>query len=424
MKCEKSDGHERRHYRTKLAAPLLFALSCGLAPGGFAKSAREPGAGGGARVEVLPTPAPSQSQTPFLAAASDGLYLSWLEKTPQGHQLRVSRWTGRSFAKPSTVRASDRFFANWADFPSILPLGSGRLAAHWLEKSAPGTYDYDVWIAVSSDEGKSWTKPSKPHRDQTAGEHGFVSLVPRGSGDERGFAAVWLDGGNFKKGAEGNEMALRFTSYDGTKYGDDVLLDPRVCDCCQTAMAPTASGLFVAYRDRSPEEIRDIAFVRLVDGRWTAPQTLYSDDWHLTGCPVNGPQVASVGDHVVVTWFTASKNDPRVQLVVSENGGKSFSGPIRVDDGKPLGRVDVVLLGGDAYVSWIEKTEGRGAEVRARRIRKNGKSSESVVVARTGADRTSGFPRMESFDGSVFVSWTDSQRQGPSRVRLARVVPE
>jgi hypothetical protein len=377
------------------------------------------------RVEVLPTPAPFQSQTPFLAAA-DRLYLSWIEKTAEGHQLQLSQWTGRSFARPSTVRASGRFFANWADFPSVLPLGSGRLVAHWLEKSAQGTYDYDVWIALSSDDGKTWTKPSRPYREESAGEHGFVSLVGQGPPGGHGFAAVWLDGRSFKKDSEatGKEMALRFASFDGARYGEEVVLDERVCDCCQTAMAPTASGLFVVYRDRSLEEIRDISYVRLVNGRWTEPQLLHADDWHLTGCPVNGPQAASDGDHVVVTWFTASKNDPRVQLVASDDGGKTFSGPVRVDDGKPLGRVDVVLLGTDAYVAWIERGEGHGGEVRARRIGKNGKSSESFVVARTGADRTSGFPRMAVFDGSVFVSWTDSQRQGPSRVRLARLVPE
>ena len=70
--------------------------------------------------------------TPFLTATEDGLWLSWLERVEDGHALRFSTWDGEGFGPPSTIHTSDHFFANWADFSSILSFGDSRLAAHWL----------------------------------------------------------------------------------------------------------------------------------------------------------------------------------------------------------------------------------------------------------------------------------------------------
>jgi hypothetical protein len=372
------------------------------------------------RVERIPNPAGEESLTPFLAGDGSGLHLSWLEKTAEGHVLRYARWDGARFTEPSTVRASDRFFANWADFPSVLPFGEGRLAAHWLEKSAAGTYEYDVLVSISDDGGKSWSPGAKPHQDGTLSEHGFASLVPEG----KGFRMVWLDGRNFRKDAADNEMALVSAAFDGTAFTGETLLDPRVCECCQTAMAPVDSGFFVAYRDRSSQEIRDIASVRFDSGKWSEPRSLSDDGWHLTGCPVNGPQAAGDGRRLALAWFTASKDDPRVSLVFSDDGGDTFGAPIRVDAGRALGRVDVEILDGGAVVTWLGRAE-RGGEVLARRVSFEGDSSEILTVAATGADRASGFPRIASFQGRIYAAWTESvSRQGPSRIRLARLAFE
>jgi hypothetical protein len=372
------------------------------------------------RVEPLPSPAAEESLTPFLSASTRGLHLSWLEKTAKGHRLRYARWDGSRWTEPSTIRSSDRFFANWADFPSVLPFGEGRFAAHWLEKSASGTYEYDVFIAISDDGGKTWGPGEKPHRDGTLSEHGFVSLAREGDG----FRAVWLDGRNFRNDAADDEMALMSTGFDGTSFVEETSLDSRVCECCQTAMAPIEGGFFVAYRDRSPEEIRDISGVRFAAGRWSEPRTLVNDGWHLTGCPVNGPQVAADGNRLALAWFSASKDDPRVQVVFSDDGGETFGEPLRVDSGQALGRVDVELLGSDALVSWLARAN-RGGEIRARLISASGGGSESITVARTGADRASGFPRTAGYQGAIYVAWTENaSRQGPSRVQLARLVLE
>lgn len=409
MKSQKADCHERRHYSVNpwVVVVLLGVFGDAVASDRF-------------RVEPMASPAAEESLTPFLAGSPGGLHLSWLEKTGDGHRLRYARWDGAKFTEPSTIRTSNRFFANWADFSSVLPFGEGRLAAHWLEKSAGGTYEYDVFVAISDDGGKTWGPGKKLHRDEALSEHGFVSLAREGGG----FRAVWLDGRSFKKDAADNEMALMSTGFDGTAFVEETPLDSRVCECCQTAMAAIEGGFLVAYRDRSPDEIRDIGIVRFASGRWSEPRTVVGDGWRLTGCPVNGPQVAADGNHLALAWFTASRDDPRVQVIFSEDGGETFGAPVRVDSGQALGRVDVELLGRDAVVTWLARAT-RGGEILARRISPSVGASESVTVARTGADRASGFPRTASYQGTIYVAWTEnSSRQGPSLVRLARLVLE
>lgn len=369
---------------------------------------------------ILDTPASQESLTPHLASSDDGVVLSWLDRTEDGHDLRFSQWDGTYFSDARTIHSSDHFFANWADFASVVPVGDGRLVAHWLEKAAGGTYEYDVWIATSDDDGRSWSEPARPHRDGTLSEHGFVSMVAQG---DRGVGAVWLDGRKFKKGANDNEMTLRFTSMlDSGAFGDEALLDGRVCECCQTGMAATSNGLFVAYRDRSAAEIRDISYVRRVDGEWSEPTTLHEDGWHLEGCPVNGPQVSADGRRVAVAWFTAAEGTPRTYVVFSDDEGASFGEPVRFDDGKPVGRVDVEWLGDDVVVSWAERLEGRDGEVRMKRVSTDGDIGSAVVIAKTGSGRASGFPRIARFQGELFVSWTESyERNGASRVRVGKL---
>jgi hypothetical protein len=93
-----------------------------------------------------------------------------------------------------------------------------------------------------------------------------------------------------------------------------------------------------------------------------------------------------------------------------------------VDDGRPLGRVDVVVRAdGAALVSWLEQAEKGGALLRVRRIAPDDAPGDAVTVADASAARSSGFPRMVESGGDVVVAWKDPSE--PARVRTAVVVP-
>jgi hypothetical protein len=398
-----------------LAAAVGTVVAAGADPNTTAEASPHP-----ALLDSLRSPAGPGAAEPNLTVGSDGrFYMSWLEPADSGFALRFSVFDGRDWAAARTIRSGRDFFVNWADFPSIATFADGRLAVHWLQRTGTATYAYEVRVAMSSDEGQTWSAPVVPHTDASPQEHGFVSLWREG--DKLG--AVWLDGRKYDKEGRSpqNEMTVVSTTLDAAgKTGAEVTLDGRVCDCCQTSAAMTANGPIVVYRDRSADEIRDIYFVRRVKGKWSAPAAVHRDAWRINACPVNGPAVDARANRVAVAWFTAANDSPRVKLAFSSNGGARFSPPQRIDDGNPAGRVDVALLpDGGALVTWVERTGGDTAAVRVRRVHRNGKSAAPVTIAASSAARASGFPRMAIAGEHVMFAWTSPGR--PSAIRVARL---
>ena len=378
-------------------------------------------------VREIDSPAGASSGEPNLFTAPDGrVFLSWIEAVANGgHALRFAIRESGKWSSPLSVIESGNLLANWADFPSLTMTADGSLVAHWLVKAPADRHAYDINIARSTDGGKTWSKPFTPHRDNTATEHGFVSMLPlRGAR----VGALWLDGRQFAKAASNNghdghgpstnEMTLRWAAIDKTgEFSEEAVLDARVCDCCQTSAALTSEGPAVVYRDRSTEEVRDISIIRLVKGRWTEPRSIHADGWTIEGCPVNGPSIAADGKRVAVSWFTAAKASQRVNVAFSADAGASFGQPVQVDEGSPVGRVQVQLLGdGSALVCWLERT-AKGGEIKVRRVRHDGSRDQALTVAVAGVARATGFPRMTRAGEEIIFAWTDAS--SPSHVRLA-----
>lgn len=400
---------------TRTAALLTLAALAACA-------AAEPDAPSEAAAEEIVTPAAAGSMGASLTTGPDGrVYLSWIEPAPDSaHALRFAALGEAGWSEPRTVASGRGWFVNWADFPSLEVLEDGRMAAHWLRRSGAATYAYDVVAAVSSDSGRSWTAGATPHADGTETEHGFASMWPEEGG---GVGIAWLDGRETGGGHDGHGglMTLRHAvlGADGAP-APDVLVDGSVCDCCQTGAAMTAEGPIVVYRDRTADEVRDVYVTRRVAGAWTPGRPVHRDGWTIPACPVNGPQVAAEGRRVAVAWFAAPDDSARVQVAFSDDAGATFRAPVRLDEGRALGRVDVILLdGGDALVSWMEAAEDGAAAVRVRRVSAEGRAGPARTVATSGGARSSGFPRMAAGGGHAVLAWTATGE--PSGVRTARI---
>jgi len=413
---------------------LLAGLFAGLASCGQSESGRDAAAGVGGMVSEIPLPVEGPGGEPNLFVGADGrVYLSWINYSDDTTDvLLFATLEGDRWSTPRSIAAGSDWFVNWADFPSLAVYPGGEaLAAHWLAKSAGGTYDYDVHISQSTDGGQSWGPSFIPHTDGVSAEHGFVTLMPL-SADR--MMAVWLDGRNTRSAGSGNQdrgsheghgagaMTLRTATFDpaGNLY-DESELDPWVCDCCQTDAALTDQGPVVIYRDRSEEEIRDIYLTRRVDGSWTVPQPVFSDNWQIAGCPVNGPAIDARGMEVAAAWFSAAEGEAQVKVAFSADGGATFGAPVRIDSGNPLGRVDLLMVDVQtALVTWLESA-AEGADIRAVRVGPTGILGPPVTLVRTSESRQSGFPILVQHGEDFLLAWTAVDSTSTTTVRTGRL---
>ena len=370
------------------------------------------------------------SMAPDLSLAPDGrLLLSWLNHQ-QGRrnalQFATYTETGGWQSQPRTIAVGHALIANWADTPHILATADGALWAQWLQANAAGPSAYDIVLARSRDGGMTWTQLTRVNGENHGGYSGFAALWQAAT-DRIGIA--WLDGGGKTGGHDaddhegGGDMRLLANSFDrDLQRGTNAVVDPRVCDCCQTDVALTTRGPLLVYRDRSDGDIRDIATTRLQDGAWTAPKPVHADNWKIEGCPVNGPAIAARENSAVVAWYSEGGGEAAVRLARSTDAGDAFAAPVVVDKGATvLGRVDVALDAQQAWVSWLRE-DGNGQTLMLARYAPDlSRELQRIEVARLqGRGRATGSPKLATDAGGAWLAWTDAI-DGAARLQGARI---
>ena len=362
-----------------------------------------------ASLQELESPAGAGSNEPQLSVSSRGVLLSWIERVGTTTSLKFAERTGTGWTQPLTAASGPDWFLSYADVPSVQRLSNGTLVAQWLENTDPQIEAYNLRLSYSKDDGKTWAAPFLPHNDGTRSQHGFASMFDLPG---NGFGVVWLDGRNsafdFDKPETGT-MELRYASFDSNmKQTADIEIDHRVCECCQTSAAVTADGVLTAFRDLTPEAVRDIGVSRLEGGKWTETTIVAADKWQIDFCPVNGPALSARGRDVAVAWFTVKNDLGQAYAAFSSDAGRTWTAPQRLDEAGSLGRVDIEMLDdGTAIASWVEYAEGK-TDLRMRRIDRTGARSAGQNIVGISGGRASGFPRMVRQGDELIFAWSES----------------
>ncbi|RDK85599.1 hypothetical protein [Marinirhabdus gelatinilytica] len=350
-----------------------------------------------------------KSHLPRLFSNGKQLYMSWVTSEKDTDFLNYSVYNGTIWNKTETITQGTDWFTNWADFPVICE-NNGNILTTYLQKSDTATYAYDIRYNSYNSETKTWHKNLLLNTDGTKTEHGFVSAVPVPGG----FEVAWLDGRNTggshenhdKQGA-GGAMTLRsaIITNDGEVL-NEVQLDNRVCDCCQTSIANSGRMTRIAYRDRSETEIRDISVAtKAVTGHLEKSiKKVHADTWKIAGCPVNGPSIDAFGNSFVTAWFTAADGEGKIKVSFLES---DIQQPFRIDNGNATGRVDVEMISEtDALVLWMEP-KGESEVIMLAEVSISEGKTKEVQIFETTPDRASGFPQLEVMEETAYVAWTD-----------------
>ncbi len=344
---------------------------------------------------------------PNLVAQNGKLSLSWInsirgkEATLFYTQLENETWNAAT-----RITSGTDWFVNWADFPANATNGDVLLTSH-LQKSAKGTYTYDIVLNLRKLNGDIIKENFLLNTDGMKAEHGFVSVIPN---KNDGFLITWLDGRNtVKEMKESHHKAMTIRTAEVSKTGtifNETELDGRTCDCCQTSITMTQNGPMIVYRDRSETEIRDVYFSQKKDSVWSTPKAVFNDNWNINGCPVNGPKVVSNKKNTAAAWFTAADENPQVKVSFFEND--TFKSPIILNDISAIGRVDVAFINADeVLVSYMESDEN-STYLRCKKVSKDGKVSKAITISDISSGRSTGVPQLETSNNTAYVVWTIS----------------
>jgi hypothetical protein len=370
------------------------------------------------------SPASADTQCSSLTRAPDGtLHLTYYGPAPADAAPNArTLWhatlapNATTFSPPRPIVTTPLLMENWADFATLVVGTDGALTAQWFQKSGPDARGYEGWFSRSADGGRTWRPPARLG-------HEFVALAPLSQGRT---LAVWLESTRPLEGHNhlpptnpsapyqpAMKLLARLLAPDGTSLGDWTV-DPDVCTCCQNTVAVLPGDrVFVGYRGHTPTEIRDNLHTTfdLATASWSKPATLRDDGWKIAACPVNGPAADSLDATLAVSWFTAAEGSARVFARLSVDAGTTFTAPVQIDLGRPIGRLETVALPDrSAVILWLEmKSENNAAGLYARRLFPNGQLSAPQLLTTTTQARTGGFPRAAlRLDGSLLISFTQT----------------
>jgi hypothetical protein len=247
---------------------------------------------------------------------------------------------------------------------------------------------------------------------------------------------VWLDGrrgakpadaaGHVDKGHGGagghdeheSPMTLRSAVLDRAgMLSEQSEIDASTCSCCQTDAARFAGRTVVAYRDRSPEEVRDISVLsRSATGEWSAPRNLHPDGWRIEGCPVNGPAIAVNRKQMLIAWTTAATGEMEAKYTIREWDRPGDALPLAAGS-RMRGRLDAAPWRDGFLVSWLGSSSDAAsatkfsglmlAEVDAR-----GKIIAQRNVANLPLIRVSGNPRIATYRDHALLVWAQPPGEG------------
>jgi hypothetical protein len=350
----------------------------------------------------------------------------------------VSRDGGQTFARPIQVNKTDGEARLGGELPprAALTMRAGKaepdITVLWTARSG----STEIKTSVSTDGGRTFADATALQSHGAAGDRGWPALTV----DPEGAAhAIWLDhrglasgraqsGGAHHKGAhDGVAMAQKSALfYAPVRAGQSVerQITAGVCYCCKTALAAGRDGsLYAAWRHVYPGNQRDMAFVVSRDGgkSFSSPVRVHEDQWAVDGCPDDGPALATSEAAVHIVWPTVvSTPRPHGALFyASTRDGKAFSAATRIPTlGSPKPSHPQIVAGaGRVFVAWDEYMEGRNVAV-AREVKTSANGTPSFgEPIKLSEDGASMYPVMTAAKRGIVAVWATGGEASTIKVR-------
>jgi len=383
----------------------LAALVLGLAPAPAQMMHDHMAMSHGAPACSEPTLACATTATP--AFGPDGaLWLAWAA----GGRISVAKSLdlGRTFSPAVAVNPQPlRLDTGPDERPKIVVDPQGRIyVAYAIFKD--NAYNGEVFYSRSVDKGASFVPPRPITNNRESQRFEGLALDPSGA-----LFAAWLDKRNRVPAKQKGEaypgagLAFAWSRDGGVTFTHARIAHDNTCECCRLAVAFAGPGRpVIMFRNIFDGHVRDHAVITFADAQTPGPIYRVSvDDWEIDACPHQGPSLAVASDGAYhAAWSTSGRVRQGLFYANSHDGGRTFSPPM------PIGHSDrapsrpyVLAASGAVWLAWKE-FDGKETTVNLMVSRDGGRTwSEPRAVAST--DNASDHPLLVSNGDRVFLSW-------------------
>ena len=285
----------------------------------------------------------------------------------------------------------------------------------------------NIYLVVSTDDGKSFSAPVRVNDDPDGAEHRFPTLA---IGERNTLYLAWLD--KRLQGPEHPDFSRVFVtrSTDGGKtFSRNVDAtagqETGICHCCRIALTThPKQGVVVAYRN-DVHDMRDVFLARSTDSgaTFTVPKPIESFRWMIPACPFNGPSLTLDGPgRLHSVWMTGGTvpGTPalgpstgatyKVMYRRTDASGQTGAAPLFLAEGTH----PRMVLGTDGtpYVVW----DGGGIHL----ARLGAAKPALLPLVPSGRDVV--FPSLTlASDGNLLVAWQRNDEDGRSQIYVSRV---
>jgi hypothetical protein len=313
---------------------------------------------------------------------------------------------GKSFSAAVTLPATELPLDEGPDArPKIVAGAGGRVVVTYASRD--DKYNGHAFIARSDDGGKIFGPP-QPITSGSPSQRFETAALDQ---DGRAFVA-WIDKRDAAKAkAEGKAYAgaaLAFAWDDkpgGTLEAATIARD-NSCECCRIGVTFAGPGRpVVLFRNIFDGGIRDHAVITFADPKRPGPLYRVSDDdAKINVCPHQGPSLAIGADGVYyATWFALGRKLKGLYYA-HDDGGKTFSSPMKLGTPKAqTSRPYVLTAGGVVYLAY-KSFDGEMTTVELMTSHDSGKTWSAPHGIATTHD-ASDHPLLIANPTTAYLSW-------------------
>jgi Neuraminidase (sialidase) len=253
----------------------------------------------------------------------------------------VSTDEGKTWSKPANVSNSPGKSSD----PACVIAPDGTIHVVWSDNSS-SMEGPDIWHAMSTDKGKTWEKAKDISHTPGVSSHPAVTCGPKGE-----VYVCWRD----TTSGESNPDIFFCASTDGGKtFSKSLDMSNTPKTSAPPDIAADEQGVYIVWADSSSESGQwDIFFSASRDGGKTWEK--YRDAAPTPGISTT-PAICAAEGHLVVVWKDTTDHEatPNIWSSVSADHGKTWSKPTDVSNnqGGVADSPDVTIAHGTVYTIW------------------------------------------------------------------------